>query len=270
MEMGEIMETRRIWLRGGLDIFLPLFVYLLGSWGIELLYRALLPAELFAAHEAAFQGLENLLLLPVLYGMFYGLPGRERQKRSTCGGRWDSLWVIGSSFCLSRGINHFLGLILLPWRFPGYEEATASIFREPFWIQVAVVVVAAPLLEELLMRGIVYQRMRVWSEDRKKAALGSSLLFALFHGSLVQALYAFFLGIFFAWLLEKFHGLWAPVLAHATANGAAVLANWFTLSGLSMPGGYPVWEYFRTGALLLAAYGIMQKMKGGRKDVRDH
>ena len=35
MEMGEIMETRRIWLRGGLDIFLPLFVYLLGSWGID-------------------------------------------------------------------------------------------------------------------------------------------------------------------------------------------------------------------------------------------
>lgn len=286
--MGRDGRGKSFWLYGGMQIFLPLLVYVLGSWTIELLYRELLPVGLFLKHPAVFQGAENLLLFPLLYALFYGRDQRawksltdgqgcreqeEFPKTDRCrrhiqkedrGSRAgilrgkESLWILCASVCLSRGINHLLELTLLPQRFPGYESSSAAIYGEPLWIQVTAVVVAAPLLEELLMRGIVYRRMKFWIGNRGLAVAGSSLLFAVFHGNLVQGIYAFFLGILFAWLLERFQGLWAPVAAHGAANGAAVLANWLSVS--IVPAGQPAWEYVWTAALLLAGYGMIRRI----------
>ena len=59
-----------------------------------------------------------------------------------------------------------------------------------------------PLSEELLFRGILFERLRMalpffW------AALGSAAFFGLVHGNWAQGIYATLMGLILAWLYEK-------------------------------------------------------------------
>ena len=54
------------------------------------------------------------------------------------------------------------------------------------------------------------------------------LLFGLYHGSVVQGVYAFFLGLGAAWLLQRFGTLLAPWLFHMAANLISVLLEHFS------------------------------------------
>lgn len=69
--------------------------------------------------------------------------------------------------------------------------------------------IAAPLSEELLFRGILFERLRMalpffW------AALGSAAFFGLVHGNWAQGIYATLMGLILAWLYEKKNRLWEP------------------------------------------------------------
>ena len=46
----------------------------------------------------------------------------------------------------------------------------------------------------------------------------SALLFAVLHGNLVQGVYAFVLGVYFAWLMERYGSIKVPILGHMSAN----------------------------------------------------
>lgn len=93
----------------------------------------------------------------------------------------------------------------------------ASLFSGARWQQYILMCIAAPLREELLFRGIIFERLRqvlpFWW-----AAMGSSIFFGLIHGNIIQGIYAFFMGIVLAWLYEKRGRLYEPVLFHSVAN----------------------------------------------------
>ena len=63
---------------------------------------------------------------------------------------------------------------------------------------------------------------------KRQAAFLSALLFGLYHGSVVQGVYAFFLGLGAAWLLQRFGTLLAPWLFHMAANLISVLLEHFS------------------------------------------
>ena len=50
------------------------------------------------------------------------------------------------------------------------------------------------------------------------AALMSGLLFGCFHLNINQALYAFVMGIVFAYMVEATGSLWSSVIAHFAVN----------------------------------------------------
>ena len=270
-------KSKGFYFKGGTQIFLPLLLYVLVSRIIQGACSFLLPEEVYLHHPAALLGLENLLLFPLFYGAFY-LPdqGGKAWKREafSCvshnkiGNIFHAVFrsgkgiflIVGASVCLSRGLNQLLSLTLLPQRFPAYEKVTTAVYAEPFWVQLLVTTVAAPLLEELLMRGIVYRRMKRQTGNRKLALVGSAAIFGVFHGNLVQGLYAFFLGLLFAWVLERYQGLWAPMLSHGAVNGAALLQN-----KIPWMEGFPQWQRpaafsFLTACLLLVGYGLLRCM----------
>jgi membrane protease YdiL (CAAX protease family) len=87
-----------------------------------------------------------------------------------------------------------------------------------------------PICEELLIRGLVYMRMRQYLQVNM-AIIFSALIFALLHGNMIQGIYAFVLGVILAWFYEKYGSLLAPVLMHITANltamGCVALINHF-------------------------------------------
>ena len=61
------------------------------------------------------------------------------------------------------------------------------------------------------------------ARGKKKAMIFSALVFGIYHMNVVQAVYAFFLGLFFAWLYERYDSLWAPSIAHMSANLFVIL-----------------------------------------------
>jgi uncharacterized protein len=85
-------------------------------------------------------------------------------------------------------------------------------------------VVMAPLVEEVVFRGVLFQglkrRLGLWP-----GALLSGLLFALVHVEVSQPIYSgglFLLGVLFAWTMHRFGSLLVPIAAHAVFNGISV------------------------------------------------
>lgn len=167
--------------------------------------------------------------------------------------------MILTSVCLSRGVNLLLNLTALPKLFPGYEGISDGIYSCSLLSQIAASVVSASLLEEVLMRGLVYHRLKGILYNKKKALVGSALLFAVFHGNVLQGVYAFFLGLLFAWIFETYQSLLPAVIAHMAANAASIF---FQKTGFSEAlSGNPVMVCLLTAAFLLAGMFFLHRIQ---------
>ena len=80
------------------------------------------------------------------------------------------------------------------------------------------------VVEELSMRGVSYLHTKHYY-GKKRAIFINAFIFGLYHLNVVQAVYAFFLGLFFAWVFERYQTLWAPVIAHMSANLFIILLS---------------------------------------------
>lgn len=81
-------------------------------------------------------------------------------------------------------------------------------------------VVIAPLFEELLFRGFLFGRMREKSGFFLSAIL-TSLTFAVLHGQWNVGIDVFILSLFLCYLRERFQSIWPGVLVHAFKNSLA-------------------------------------------------
>lgn len=79
--------------------------------------------------------------------------------------------------------------------------------------------IVSPIIEEIVFRGGVYNRFRR-NYGIYVSVIMSSLIFGLYHGNLSQSIYGAFMGLFLAWVYERFGGLIYPILVHVAANTA--------------------------------------------------
>ncbi len=104
-------------------------------------------------------------------------------------------------------------------------EALKEIYRQmltnTFWTAMSVAV-AAPLIEEFLLRGVMLrgmlQHMSPW-----RAILWNAFFFALIHMNLSQATSAFLIGTFLGWIYYRTRSLWLTILVHFINNGLSTL-----------------------------------------------
>ena len=97
----------------------------------------------------------------------------------------------------------------------------AASGRSQLWWILPLTVVAAPLFEEFIFRGVLYRSMSRTASP-VFAAAASALLFALVHPA-ASALPVFVLGLAAALAFERGRHLAAPILAHAIYNFAMVV-----------------------------------------------
>lgn len=83
-------------------------------------------------------------------------------------------------------------------------------------VNLFVVVICAPIMEELLFRKTLIDRTAQFGEGI--AIVFSGLVFGLFHGNLVQFGYAFLLGIFFGFIYIKTKNIVYPIILHMIIN----------------------------------------------------
>ena len=137
--------------------------------------------------------------------------------------------ILACAFAVAAGLlwSHFLTHSVLMKIFPGYVQNAAGAFEgQPLPLLLVTTVVAGPLAEEWIFRGMTYRRIRsvlgIWP-----AAILVALLFGAYHANMIQFLYAFPLGILFAWYYEKSGTLLVPVLAHIFVNFGACIFSVF-------------------------------------------
>ncbi|MCD5418016.1 CPBP family intramembrane metalloprotease [Rhodococcus pyridinivorans] len=84
--------------------------------------------------------------------------------------------------------------------------------------------IASPFYEEVLYRGIVFNGIAA-RMPATAAILLVSTVFALAHLPRVfNTISAFFAGLLFAWLLQRYRNLWVPIVAHVVSNGTMTIA----------------------------------------------
>ncbi|MBC6607742.1 CPBP family intramembrane metalloprotease [Hymenobacter sp. BT188] len=86
-----------------------------------------------------------------------------------------------------------------------------------------VICVSAPILEELLFRGLLLPGL-LKNYSPRKAILQSSLLFGIIHLNPAQVVSAFLLGLFLGWLYYRTQSLAACIVVHFLNNAMAWIA----------------------------------------------
>ncbi len=89
-------------------------------------------------------------------------------------------------------------------------------------------VVLAPILEEILFRGLLFRLLqRKWSTEL--AAVVTSVIFGMIHFNLYSFLPITILGMILAWSCQKSNSLITPIIAHALWNGTTLLSVYLFL-----------------------------------------
>ena len=96
--------------------------------------------------------------------------------------------------------------------------------RGGLFSRIFLLVIIAPLTEELLMRGIILRGLLSWHRPAVAVVL-AAFLFAVLHLNPWQFCSALFLGTVFGWFYWRTGSVWICVLAHAWANGLFQIAS---------------------------------------------
>jgi membrane protease YdiL (CAAX protease family) len=129
---------------------------------------------------------------------------------------------------LPIGLTYLVGALLSPFLNPGKEQGLTpdsfdSARANAFFANVAVVVIVAPIVEELAFRGLGYSLLRPLG--KWPAILGVGLAFGLWHGLLEALPVLFAFGAALAWLREQTGSIYPCILVHGAFNAIAVVVS---------------------------------------------
>lgn len=170
-----------------------------------------------------------LATLPVVYLRFYrensvviGAKAEHQKQETTQKIKKATLVILGAAG-IGVGFGNILTMSPLAGISKGFAEANEHFYGSTLLIEIIGSAILTPVLEELLYRGVIYERLRFFMGKKWRAILLSSLIFALVHLNLVQFIYAFGMGIVLAVCMEVTGHVYGAVLAHMAANMIAVL-----------------------------------------------
>ena len=135
---------------------------------------------------------------------------------------WLTLLGIGLQFSLLMILNLFLSAN--PEFSKSYDNVMKSLGMGNSLISFVYIVLIAPVAEELIFRGVVF-------EKSKKvlpfiyANILQALLFGIMHFNIVQSSYAFVLGLFLGYVCYKKKSIISAIYLHFVINLAGVLPN---------------------------------------------
>lgn len=172
-----------------------------------------------------------VLTIPIAAWMYL----RDRKRRSmkeneTERGQSGTNPYFFGIFCfLAGGIlnlawSHVLELLQIQQVFS--NETQEALLASEMMLQIAGLGLLIPVAEELVFRGLVYNRMKEVFPVRL-AILLSALLFAVYHGNPIQMIFAFPMALALTAVYEHGKLFLFPVLFHMGANLTAIFANYF-------------------------------------------
>lgn len=184
--------------------------------------------EVYLKYSTPVEGIAAALTIPILLVMFHKDRIRERiagiltNKKASL---WKYMFIVIMMAAVTVGVNNLLQISGLAGASEEYEQTMSALYSASVPVQILCLGILVPVCEELVFRGLMFQRMRQ-SAGFGRAALYASLVFGLLHVNMVQMIYGFLLGFIFCWLYEKYGSVKAPVLAHMSANIVSVVMTY--------------------------------------------
>ena len=139
----------------------------------------------------------------------------------------EIILLIGIALVSSLGLNYLFSIVGIKEASESYQRVSDAQYGVNFVFGTFLYGVMSPIAEEVIFRGIMYNRMkRIF--PRGLAFVLSALLFGIFHWNLVQGIYGFLMGLLIVFCYEKFKSFWAPVIVHVVANlGVYIISSLF-------------------------------------------
>ncbi|TCT13862.1 hypothetical protein EDC18_108100 [Natranaerovirga pectinivora] len=140
------------------------------------------------------------------------------------------LYLLVIGIALNVFINVALMLIPRFFNITRYLEEHDGVIENltsgNVWITLFLVIVIAPIFEEILCRGVILKDFMkstpVWV-----AVIIQSLVFGFIHGNIVQGSYAFVIGLVLAVIYLKMKSIWAPIFLHFVFNFVSLFIGYF-------------------------------------------
>ncbi len=103
-----------------------------------------------------------------------------------------------------------------------YQAVAKNQHSVPLFVGILLYGVVSPFVEEVVFRGFLYGRMRVYMKWYG-AMLISALLFGIYHGNIVQGVYGFLMGVLITLVYHKYKNFYFTFFMHAIINLVALL-----------------------------------------------
>lgn len=197
------------------DIFIPLLIHMAVS------NAAALALQGSGLDSASVTSVAAAFSLP-FFVFLYRRDEKERPAEKPCVPWWVyPMMAAGGAalnLCLTAAMDYFTVT-------ESFSNAVQEgLLESNFAVQAAGLGILAPIAEEFLFRGLIYQRLKkyvpVWL-----AVLAGAGIFALYHGNMVQIIFAFPMALVMLLAYEKWNSLDVPIIFHMAANLTAVLLN---------------------------------------------
>lgn len=144
------------------------------------------------------------------------------------------LWIIPFGIFSMLAGNYFtsiLAMFMSDSMIATYDSTQETIYGSSVALQILAAGIAGPIVEELIFRGLIYNRTKKMT-GVIGAAILSSLIFGIYHGNWVQAPYAMIIGLVCVFVYEKYKSIVAPIILHISANMFSLLISQLA-SGMS-------------------------------------
>jgi len=158
------------------------------------------------------------LVTLVLFWLVF-LIRRKKFKKEVCLRKFPANGILPIAV-LAACFNVITSVIItyIPWPqswMDSYAANSSSIDGSLMsWITA---VLMAPVLEEIVFRGLMYTRLKK-GLPVIAAAIVTSLAFGIAHGTMIWAIYTFIFSLVLIWVFEKFQSLGACIVLHMAYN----------------------------------------------------
>ena len=245
-------NDNKIWRVGG-----PLLVYLginfvvqlvfsimifyvqFNEWSIDAAFNGLMYAEQLNAsaqmYTLAMTGVSALISIPIFVWLMkkdYEYPINKRHKERSFDCRVHAkkldiktipLLALAGIFA-TFGVSRLILILPLDGILGDYSQVKATYEAGGVWLQIIALGILSPIVEELLFRGLVYKRLKVYYDTIISAYI-SAIIFGVAHFNLIQGLYAFVMDIAFSFIYERCKNIYGPIIVHIVANLTTVISG---------------------------------------------
>ena len=173
--------------------------------------------NLLVVSTAAY-GIVVLIWYKFAYVKKYTAEKRAAFKETVCKSKVIGSLVIAAvgCYCLDILVASFVS-ILSPEALEVFNSSMEAVLSGDELMAFLVVVILAPIAEEILFRGIVFNMLsKHWSEVA--AIIVSTVLFGLYHGNLMQAIYVLPIGLLLGYTAYKCKSVLPCIVIHMINN----------------------------------------------------